>query len=104
MTKDSDIDLLIVEREPVNRHDEAVSIENAIGDVNYPVDVTIIATDRFEATRHIIGGIAHPAHKYGKILYDSRSAGLWPAASKQSRSPRLETFPSVIPLMSNYVA
>ena len=69
MTKDSDIDLLIVEPDPKNRHEESVAIADAIGDVSFPVDVKIIATERFEATKNIIGGIAYPAHKYGKVLY-----------------------------------
>jgi predicted nucleotidyltransferase len=69
MTKDSDIDLLIVERAPKNRHEESVAISDAIGDVNFPVDVKIIASERFDATKNIIGGIAYPAHKYGRVLY-----------------------------------
>ena len=39
MTKDSDIDLLIVERSTQNRYRESVAIMDAIGDVRYPVDV-----------------------------------------------------------------
>ena len=71
MTKDSDIDLLIVEPAPANRHDESVAIVDAIGDVDFPVDVRIIASERFEATKNVIGGIAYPAHKYGRILYEA---------------------------------
>ena len=71
MTKDSDIDLLIVEPAPKNRHEESVAIVDAIGDVNFPVDVKIIASERFEATKNIIGGIAYPAHKYGRVLYEA---------------------------------
>jgi predicted nucleotidyltransferase len=71
MTKDSDIDLLIVEPAPKNRHEESVAIADAIGDVNFPVDVKIIAAERFEATKNIIGGIAYPAHKYGRVLYEA---------------------------------
>ncbi|MEX2261918.1 MAG: nucleotidyltransferase domain-containing protein [Bryobacteraceae bacterium] len=71
MTKDSDIDLLIVEPSPKNRHEESVAIADAIGDVNFPVDVKVIASERFEATKNIIGGIAYPAHKYGRVLYEA---------------------------------
>jgi predicted nucleotidyltransferase len=71
MTKDSDIDILIVEPAPKNRHEESVAITDAIGDVRVPVDVKIIATERFEATKNIIGGIAYPAHKYGRVLYEA---------------------------------
>ena len=71
MTRDSDIDLLIVEPAPKNRHEESVQIRDAIGNVDFPVDVLIIATEWFEATKNIIGGIAYPAHKYGRVLYDA---------------------------------
>ncbi|MGA9623408.1 MAG: nucleotidyltransferase domain-containing protein [Bryobacteraceae bacterium] len=71
MTKDSDIDLLIVAPTPENRHEERLRIADAIGDIEYPVDVIIIASERFEATKDIIGGIAYPAHKYGRVLYEA---------------------------------
>jgi uncharacterized protein len=71
MSKDSDIDLLIVETAPENRHEESVAIADAIGDVRFPVDVKIISSERFEATKNVIGGIAYPAHKYGRILYEA---------------------------------
>lgn len=71
MTKDSDIDLLIVGPAPANRHEEILRIRDAIGNVNVPVDVLLIATDRFEATKNVIGGIAYPAYKYGKVLYEA---------------------------------
>jgi uncharacterized protein len=71
MTRDSDIDLLIVEPAPKNRHEESVAIADAIGDVDFPVDVKIIASERFEATKNLVGGIAYPAHKYGRVLYEA---------------------------------
>jgi uncharacterized protein len=70
MTRDSDIDLLIVEPKAANRHEESVKIRSAIGDVSFPVDVVVINTERFEATKDIFGGVAYPAHKYGRVLYE----------------------------------
>ena len=69
MTKDSDIDLLVVEPEPANARERSVEIRDAVGDVGYPVDVIVMRTDRFEATKNIIGGIAYPANKYGRVIY-----------------------------------
>jgi predicted nucleotidyltransferase len=71
MTKDSDIDLLVVAPAPKNRHEERLKISDAIGDIEYPVDVILIASERFEATKNVIGGIAYPAHKYGRVLYEA---------------------------------
>jgi uncharacterized protein len=44
MTKDSDIDLLIVHPSPHNTRDESVKIRRAVGDIGYPVDVIVITT------------------------------------------------------------
>jgi len=71
MNRDSDIDLLIVEPVPPNRYEESVKIRSAISDIGFAVDVLVIATERFEATKNIFGGIAYPAHKYGKALYEA---------------------------------
>lgn len=71
MTKDSDIDLLIVGPPPANRHEASVQIRDAIGNIKLPVDVILIATERFESTKDIIGGIAYPANRYGRVLYEA---------------------------------
>src|SRR5215831_7628656 len=69
MTPDSDIDLLIVEPDPPNSREHRVAIRSAVGDIGYPVDVIVIGTERFEATKRFVGGIAYPANKYGRLLY-----------------------------------
>jgi len=35
------------------------------------VDVLIIAPERFERAKNVIGGIAYPANKYGRVLYEA---------------------------------
>src|SRR6478609_3849543 len=64
MTRDSDIDQLVVEPAPANTRERSVEIRDAVGDIGYPVDVIVMRTERFESTKHVIGGIAHPANKY----------------------------------------
>jgi len=71
MTRDSDIDLLVVESEIEDRHEEYVRIRQALGDMGYPFDILFIATAWFEESKNVIGGIAYPAHKYGKVIYDA---------------------------------
>jgi predicted nucleotidyltransferase len=71
MTQDSDIDLLVVEPEPANARDRSVKIRRALGDVQYPVDIIVMSSERFEETKNIIGGIAYPANKYGRVLYEA---------------------------------
>src|ERR1035438_6937835 len=38
MTKDSDIDLLVVEPTPANTHERSVAIRDAVGNIGYAVD------------------------------------------------------------------
>lgn len=71
MTADSDIDLLVVEPEPADTRDRSVEIRRALGGVQYPVDIIVISSERFEETKDIIGGIAYPANKYGRVLYEA---------------------------------
>lgn len=71
MTEDSDIDLLVVEPELTNTHERRVAIRGAVGDIGYPVDVIVMRTERFERTKRFIGGIAYPANKYGRVIYEA---------------------------------
>jgi uncharacterized protein len=36
-----------------------------------PFDLLAMSTKRFEETKNVIGGIAHPANKYGRVIYDA---------------------------------
>jgi predicted nucleotidyltransferase len=71
MTKDSDIDLLVVEPATANTHKRRVEIRGAVGDIGYPVDVIVMRTERFERTKRFVGGIAYPANKYGRVIYEA---------------------------------
>jgi len=71
MTSDSDIDLLVVEPELANTRERRVEIRGAVGDVGFPVDVIVMRSDRFERTKRFVGGIAHPANKYGRVIYEA---------------------------------
>ena len=69
MTTDSDSDLLVVEPTPANTHERSVQIREALGNIGYPADLIVMPTDRFERTKRVIGGIAYPANKYGRVIY-----------------------------------
>ena len=71
MTNDSDIDLLVVEPALSNAHERRVAIRGAVGDIGYPVDDMVMRTERFERTKRFIGGIAYPANKYGRVIYEA---------------------------------
>lgn len=71
MTRDSDIDLLIVEPDTSDRREQYVRVRRALDDIRYPFDILFINTQWFEQSKDVIGGIAYPAHKYGKVIYDA---------------------------------
>ncbi len=69
MTSDSDIDLLVVEPDPADTRRESVKIGDALRGLGFAFDVVVVASHWFEASKNVIGGIAYPAHKYGKVIY-----------------------------------
>ena len=70
MNRDSDIDLLIVEPEIIDRRAEYVRIIKVLRDIRYPFDVLFITTQWFEESKEVVGG-AYPANKYGKVIYEA---------------------------------
>ena len=70
-TAGSDLDLLVVLDEVTDTRRESVRLREVLGDVGMPVDVIVMSTARFEETKDVIGGIAYPAHKYGRVIYEA---------------------------------
>jgi len=71
MNRDSDIDLLVLERAPRNPRKESVRIGDALRGLGFPFDVIVMPAGRFEETKDLIGGIAYPAAKTGKVIYEA---------------------------------
>lgn len=71
MTRDSDLDLLIIERDFRSQRDESARLRQALGDLGIPVDVFAMTLERFEETKGVIGGLAYPANKYGRVIYEA---------------------------------
>lgn len=71
VTSDSDIDLLVLERSVENVREERIRLHEALRGLRIPVDVIVMSTERFEETKNVIGGIAYPANKYGKVIYEA---------------------------------
>jgi predicted nucleotidyltransferase len=69
MNSQSDIDLLVLKKNVTQPLKESVPIYDALTGLGFPFDVILMATERFEESKNVIGGIAYPAHKYGKVLY-----------------------------------
>ena len=69
MTPDSDIDLLVVAPEAANTIEARTRLLRALRGLGFPFDVFMIGTERFEETKDLFGGIAYPAHKFGRVIY-----------------------------------
>ena len=71
MGPDSDIDLLVLEDEPGDVRQEMIRLRAALRGLASPFDVVVMSKKQFEDTKHLVGGIAYPANKYGRVIYDA---------------------------------
>ncbi len=72
MTRDSDIDLIVLKKAaPGNPRKENVRLRQALRGLDHAFDIIVMATERFEESKGVIGGIAYPANKYGKVIYEA---------------------------------
>ncbi len=67
----SDIDLLVLESAPGDTRQESVRIRRAVRGLGYPFDIIVMSAERFEESKNVVGGIAYPANKYGKVIYEA---------------------------------
>ncbi|MFP4171500.1 MAG: nucleotidyltransferase domain-containing protein [Candidatus Hydrogenedentota bacterium] len=67
-TKDSDFDILVVEKGPVSKMEESKRLRGAMRDFPHPLDVCVMSEEEFEETKNVVGGLAYPANKYGIAL------------------------------------
>lgn len=71
MTADSDIDLLVIQSQPGNRRKESVRLRESLRGLGHSFDIIVISNKWFEESKDVIGGIAYPANKYGKVIYEA---------------------------------
>jgi predicted nucleotidyltransferase len=70
-SRDSDIDLLVVEKDPGNLLEKTVRLHHALRGVGHPVDVVVMTAERFAESKEVIGGIAYAAWRYGRPIYEA---------------------------------
>lgn len=69
-TDDSDLDLLVITEKPLSLKERLTRIQGLFRDLPIPIQVITISRRRFEETQDVIGGIAYPASKYGRTIYE----------------------------------
>ena len=68
---DSDIDLVVVMETNSTRR-AAVEIRMALDDIVIPKDVVVIPPDEFDRRRDVVGTLAYPAVREGRVLHERR--------------------------------
>lgn len=67
----SDIDLLVVLPNHLSRQEARKVVHELREQSSLPIQISFISSEEFEETKEVVGGIAYPAHNWGKILYEA---------------------------------
>jgi predicted nucleotidyltransferase len=62
----SDVDFLVVEPAPIDRHAEMIRLRNALGDLGVPVDALVTSRAVFDAWKTGVNSVIARAHREGK--------------------------------------
>jgi predicted nucleotidyltransferase len=65
----SDVDLLVIERDPVSAHQEAIRLRRLRRDLEIPVDIIVVGQSFAERYGDIPGSVLYPALCEGTVLY-----------------------------------
>jgi predicted nucleotidyltransferase len=65
----SDVDLLVIEREPVSAHQEAIRLRRLLRDLEIPIDIIVVGQAFAERYGDIPGSVLYPALREGMVLY-----------------------------------
>jgi predicted nucleotidyltransferase len=67
---DSDLDLIVVTDRPGSRRKQAVAIDLALADIRVAKDILVVDADELERDRDVVGTIAYPVWREGRVLYE----------------------------------
>lgn len=67
---DSDVDLLVVMPVSGSRRRTAVEIDLMLAGSGLPKDIIVMTPEEVARTKDIVGTIAYPAVREGKVMYD----------------------------------
>lgn len=68
--EDSDVDLLVICEGHPPKMETIHHLRSLLPRRRFGVDLFVMGEDEFEETKDVIGGLAYPAHKYGRVLYE----------------------------------
>ena len=70
-TEDSDLDLMVIEREVQNAGEEMIRLHRAVGNVGVGVDVLVYSDREASRRSQVPGTVLYWAFKEGRVLYDA---------------------------------
>lgn len=70
-TEDSDLDLMVIEREVKNAGDEMVRLHKVVGNIGVGVDVLVYSDKEASRRSQVPGTVLYWAAKEGRVLYDA---------------------------------
>jgi predicted nucleotidyltransferase len=65
----SDVDLLVIERDPVDVRAEAIRLRRLVRSLGVPVDIVVVGQAFADRYWDIPGTVLYPAFKEGRVLY-----------------------------------
>lgn len=71
LTRNSDIDLLVLEDQAPDARARSVRICDVLRGLGRPFDVVVMETSAYEESREVFGGLAYPASREGQVLYEA---------------------------------
>lgn len=71
---DSDLDLLVIEREVESRWDERLRLRKELSGLGVPIDLIVVSAKQAEQWEHVPGTVLHQALREGKVLAEPGSA------------------------------
>jgi predicted nucleotidyltransferase len=67
---DSDLDILVIEKEVGDRIAEIARLNRALGPLRLPVDLILVSQEMFDYWSDTPGNVYYRARKEGKIIYE----------------------------------
>ncbi len=65
----SDLDLLVVEKEVTEQYDEALRLDRALGDFRLPIDLIVVSEAQFNRYGRVPGTVYYRSLQEGRVLY-----------------------------------
>jgi predicted nucleotidyltransferase len=65
----SDVDLMVIKAQIVNRHEELFELDRALAGLTIPVDILLVSEAEFEERSGQAGTVERAAQREGRVLY-----------------------------------